>query len=156
MKAMDVMARSPVSVSPDTTLREVAELLIRNGISSVPVVDRDRRVIGIVTKADLFLKQRSVPFSVVKALTLFNRWATLEDVDKHHHQMDYYSAADVMSRTVHCADAEDDLPSVAGIMVRHGIKRVPVVSRGRLVGMVTRSDLICRIASVRQAEARPV
>ena len=71
MKAKDIMAESPVSVSSDARVRHVAELLVQHGISSLPVVSEEGAVLGIVTEADLFLKERRVPFSQARALTLF-------------------------------------------------------------------------------------
>lgn len=111
-------------------------------------------MLGIVTEADLFLKERRVPFSQARALTLFGEWAAPDAVERTHRDVDRLTAADVMSRAVHCVDAEEDLRSVAGMMVRHGLKRVPVVSRGRLVGMLSRRDLIGRIAGVRRPWVR--
>lgn len=155
MKAKDVMTPSPVTVTPRTRLGEVASLLIRNRISSVPVVDEDGRVAGIVTEADLFLKEKRVGFSSVPPLTLFNEWAGAEAVDEPRKDLDRYTAADVMSRHVYCADAEDEVPQVARMMVRKHVKRVPVLSHGKLVGMLTRHDLIRRIADGKSPERQP-
>lgn len=155
MKAKDVMTPSPVTATPRSTLREVAALLIRHRISSVPVVDEDGRVAGIVTEADLFLKEKSIPFSGVRSLTLFNEWVGPEAVDGPRKDLDRYTAADVMSRNVICAEAEDEVRLVARMMVRNDVKRVPVLSHGKLVGMLTRHDLIRRIANGRNAEPQP-
>jgi CBS domain-containing protein len=149
MKVKDVMTSPAICVSPKTKLKDVIGLVIQHRISSVPVVDHRMRLLGIVSQADLFLKEKTVPFSLVKALTLFNEWATPKELERPHPELDRYTASDVMTRVVHYADADAELTDVALMMVRNGVKRVPVVSDGRLVGMITRHDLVSRMGSSR-------
>jgi CBS domain-containing protein len=144
------MSSPPIYVKPDTSVAEIADLLTKNRISGVPVVDEEMRVVGIVTEADLFLKQQPVPFSLVRATTLLNRWVPPESVERVREELEQAKAEDVMTRAVICADIDQTIGEVARVMVQHDVKRVPVTENGKLVGMLTRYDMIRRMAQRRR------
>jgi CBS domain-containing protein len=142
MKIKDIMTREVVSVERDTPVDEVARLLIEHDIGGVPVIDKGRRVIGIVNESDLFLKEKGIPFSAVKAPMLFEQWVEPEKLIEIYAEAHKHTAADVMTERVICVEEQDTIPGVALLMARHDVKHVPVVRDGKLVGMVTRLDII--------------
>jgi CBS domain-containing protein len=142
MKASDVMTANVVAVQATTSVDEIARLLMRHAIGGVPVVDARRRVIGIVTERDLFLKEKGIPFSAVKIPTMFKQWVDPRQLDEIYELACQHTAADVMTADVVCADADDDVGHVAWLMVEGNLKHIPVTREGRLVGMITRTDLI--------------
>jgi CBS domain-containing protein len=142
MKVRQVMTREVIAVGPDETVEEVARLLLRHRIGSVPVVDEGRRVVGFVGEDDLFLKEKGIPFSLVKAPSLFSQWVSPDRLAEIYRQSRHHRASDVMTRHVVCADADEEVGRVAELMLERNLKKLPVVEDGRLVGVVSRADML--------------
>jgi CBS domain-containing protein len=142
MKIEDIMTKDVVSVKPDTPVDEIANLLVEHNIGGVPVVDEDRRVVGIVNESDLFLKEKGIPFSAIKVPMLFEQWVEPEKLLEIFAEAHLHTARDVMTEPVVCVEEQDTIPHVAFLMARHDIKHVPVVRDEALVGIVTRQDII--------------
>jgi CBS-domain-containing membrane protein len=145
LHARDVMARAVSSVSPETPLHEVVELLLRRDVKALPVVDGERRVIGIITGGDLLARgDLDLRLSVKRELdpaTLRGRLRALLESRK--------TAQDVLTRHVHTVGAETDLASVIRLMAAQRVKRLPVVDHERrLVGLVSRADVLRSIAAL--------
>lgn len=140
MLARDVMSTPAVAVTPDTDVAAIAGLLLECGISAVPVVDDDGRVQGIVSEGDLINRddagtrhRRSWWLEVLKGGEARSR-----DFLRAHGRR----AADVMTRDVVCAEEDTPLPQIAALLEKHRVKRVPVVREGRVVGIVSRANLL--------------
>ena len=139
MNVSDVMTRGAISVSPDTPLRDLARLLSERRISGVPVVDADGRCLGVVSEADLLVKQLSRPLS--RRLPLEWLLGEAHDADELRRRA-ATTAAQAMSSPAVTIDVDRPLREAAALMVDRGINRLPVVADGRLVGMLSRSDLV--------------
>lgn len=140
MKARDVMTRLVLSVAPEAPLREVAALLLERRISGVPVLDAAGRVVGVVSEGD-FLRRPEIETDLagprwLRLLTSPDQQA--RDYIKTHGR----TAADVMSAPAVTVAADAPLGAVARLMSSKGIKRLPVLEEERLVGIVTRADLL--------------
>lgn len=147
MRAYQIMTTDVSAVHVDTTVDEMVRILTTRRISSVPVVDDDQRVLGLVSEDDLFLKDKGIPFSAVKAPTLFRKWANPQQVDEVYAAARRHTAADVMTTDVTCVEADDDVGKVTLLMVQQNLHRVPVVRSGKLVGIISRIDLIRMLAN---------
>jgi CBS domain-containing protein len=145
MRAKDVMTSPVVTVTPDATVQEIAKLLIERGISAVPVIDQGGRVIGIVSEGDLM---RRVEGAAERHrswwLRLFSDATTdaAEYVKSHGRR-----AADVMTRDVVTVGEDTPLHEIAALLEQRRIKRVPVVRDGRVVGIVSRANLLHGLAT---------
>jgi CBS domain-containing protein len=144
----DVMVRGVSTVSPDTPLAEVVELLLRRGVKALPIVDEHRRVVGIVTGGDLLSRGGlNLRLSLKQELdsdTLSQQLAALTQSGK--------TARDVMTRHVRTVEADLDLGEAIRRMAAGGVKRLPVVNaRGALIGIVTRADVLRAIAALPEA-----
>ena len=140
MKASDVMAKNVVTAKPTTTVREIAELMVKNRISGVPVVDDGGKLVGILSETDLLHRAET-------GTEKRRKWWLGAFVDSDRLAREYaaahaHAAADIMTRTVTTAEADMDLGDVADLLERKKLKRVPVMSGGKLVGMLTRGDLV--------------
>lgn len=139
MKVRDVMTRNVISVSPETPLRDLAHLLSRHQISGVPVVNEEGACIGVVSEADLLVKQLSRPQS--RRLPL--EWILGERHDPEElRRRAATTAAQAMSSPALTIEADRPLREAAALMIDHGVNRLPVVSGSQLVGMITRADLV--------------
>jgi CBS domain-containing protein len=151
MQVADVMTTKVVTVTPETDVSEIAKLLIKHRISGVPVVDAEGAVVGIVSEGDLIHR----PESGTEArrswwLELFSDSAdrARDYVKTHGHK-----AEDVMTHDVITTSPSASLDEVATTLERHRIKRLPVLDGGRLVGIVSRANLLHGL--VAQAKAGP-
>ncbi len=140
MKARDVMTSPAVSVGPDTPFKEIVAILVEKRISAVPVVDEEVRVIGLVSEADLLAKEEERPRPRFRLLSLLTSGP--EEVAERTSRAEGLVARDLMTPAVVTVDEETDVKEVARTLSKHGIKRVPVTRNGKLVGIVSRSDVL--------------
>jgi CBS domain-containing protein len=140
MRAKDVMTTNVISVGPDTDVRTVARRLIERRISAVPVVDHEDRILGIVSEGDLMRRPESDterhPSWWLALLAMPEEKA--RDYLKSHG----LTAKDLMSRDVVTVAEDTPLVEIATLLERHRIKRVPVVREGKIVGIVSRANLL--------------
>ncbi len=140
MKAGDIMVKDVISVGPETPVREVALLMLERRISGVPVVDGDRRVLGVLSEGDLIRRPEiETDHAPAGWLGLFlSDEERARDFVKSHGRM----AREVMTRPAICVAPDASLAEVVRLMERHRIKRLPVIENGKLAGVVTRADLL--------------
>lgn len=139
--AKEVMTRDVKTVEPHATLREVAELLENAHISGVPVVDLEGRVVGMVSEADL-LNEDKVQAAIPRT-ALFGIFPIPEEtLLKAYHQGATVQAQQVMHRDVVTAAEETPISELARLMVQSEVNRVPILREGKLVGIVTRADVL--------------
>jgi CBS domain-containing protein len=139
MNIRDVMTREVTTVTEETRLRDLAHLLSQKQISGAPVVDADGACIGVISEADLLVKQVSRPLS--RRLPL--EWILGERHDPEELRRRAATVVGEAMSTPPVTIAPDrPVREAATTMVDRGINRLPVVEGGRLVGIVTRSDLV--------------
>jgi CBS domain-containing protein len=148
MNVADVMTRQVVTITKDAPIGEAVRLLLEHRISGLPVVDAEGNLEGIVTEGDFLRRaetgtQRRRP-RWLEFLLGPGRLAQ-EYVHSHGRRV-----SDVMTRRLHTVDEDTPLEDVVRRMEKHRIKRLPVVSGGKLVGIVSRSNLLHALASVAQ------
>lgn len=145
MKARDVMTTPAVTTKPTASVRDVAKLFLQCHVSAVPVVDDKGKVVGIISESDLMRRAESgTEWQRPWWLTLMTGEQRLaEDYIKAHAT----KVADVMTRKVIIATPDTPLDEIAGILEENGIKRVPIVHNGDLVGIVSRANLVQAMAS---------
>jgi CBS domain-containing protein len=115
MTAKNIMTRDVITVSPTTTVKKVAMILIKNQISGAPVTDKNGKILGIVSEADIVAKK-----------------------GKH--------ARDIMSKKLISVSEETPVEKIAQLMTTHKIKRLPVINGGKVLGIVSRADIVNAIA----------
>jgi CBS domain-containing protein len=146
MKAADVMVSPVITVGPDTTVQEVADILLRNRISAVPVLSQQGKILGIVSEGDLLRRvesgtQRHRSWWLELLTTKF----TLQDEYVKSHSR---KVTDIMTSDVLTVSPDTPLGDIASVLEKNGIKRVPVVTDGKLVGIVSRANLPQAIARI--------
>jgi CBS domain-containing protein len=160
MKVKDVMTPSPLTVPVDATVSEAAAILRKNRIGGLPVLEDDR-IVGIVTETDILslLDTGEIsedlwlpsPLEVVEVpIREFINWektkAALSDIGNS-------PITTVMSENVISIEEAADIEEAAAIMLREGIARLPVLKGGRLVGIVTRLDIVRGVGSRYESSA---
>ena len=131
----DVMTRRVVSVREDASFKEMADMLRRTRISAFPVIDKSNRVIGVVSEADLLVKEavQATGTSIVAALRHIREEDKAQGV----------TAGDLMTRPAITISPDAPVPEAARIMYDRRVKRLPVVNAaGHLLGIVSRTDVL--------------
>lgn len=132
----EVMTHNVVTAAPQTPFKQIARLFVEHDVSAVPVVDSDRRLLGVVSEADLLRATAGLP-------DLQGRWAGVQLLSQEHGLPDAETAEQLMTSPAVTAQPNWNLVETARTMHRKGVKRLPVVDEtGRLVGIISRSDLL--------------
>jgi CBS domain-containing protein len=151
MKAQDIMTRDVTTVSPDTSVRDIAALMMEKRISGVPVLTNNGKIIGMVSQSDLL--HRAELGTERKHKWWFRTFADSNALAREYAKAHGLKAHDIMSRYVVSVRDDAELRDVADILDSHRIKRVPVVQEGRLVGIITRGDLVRALSQVQISKA---
>ena len=143
LKARDIMTTDVVSVKKETTIRELAELFTKHRVGSVPVVDEGGNLIGIVTESDLIEQDKSLHIPTV--ISLFDWVIYLESekkFEKELQKMTGQTVGDICTESVEAVGPDTPVSDVADLMTTKKLHALPVVEGKRLVGIVSRIDLI--------------
>src|SRR5436190_4302351 len=140
MKAVDIMTARVVTARPDTRVSALAHLMSDNGISAVPIVDAEDRVVGIVSEGD-FLRRGETDTQRRRGRWL-RAFADPETLAGEYVKANGRTAADVMTRQVISVVEDTSVPDIVDLLERHDIKRVPVLRERKLVGIVSRGNLV--------------
>lgn len=143
LNAAAIMSRQVITAQLEDNVRVVAQLLTDHGISAVPVCDGQGHVAGMLSEGDLIK-----PFTAQNALhrdwwlSLLAEGSDLAPAFLDYIRLDRRCAADLMSKPVIAARETASLSELAQLLDQHRIKRVPILRDGKLVGIVSRADLV--------------
>jgi len=140
MLAREIMTKDVCTVSPEAGVEQVAKLLVERKISAVVVAGDDRRILGLISEGDVMRRCET------GTDRRRSRWRQLlaenDALARDYRRSHAVKAHSIMSRKVVCVDEDTPLGRIADIFESRHIKRVPVTRQGRLVGIVSRSDLV--------------
>lgn len=153
MKVSDVMTTAVATVEADATIETIAALMVDRRISGVPVVNGERQVLGMISEGDLIRRQELGTEARAKG------WLSLltspEKQARDFIRSHGLRAQDVMSSPVHSTRPDAPIADLARQMERQRIKRLPVIDGGKLVGLVSRADLLRLLASIQAMTPPP-
>lgn len=151
MKAHEIMTTDVTTVGLTTTVKEIATLLVNKRISAVPVVDDEQHVIGIVSESDLF--HRAETDTERKRSWWLKVFTDTDVLARDYVKSHGLKAEDIMSRVVTSVHEKADLAEVADILDTHRIRRVPVVKEGKLIGLISRADIVRALIQAEETSA---
>jgi CBS domain-containing protein len=142
LKAKDIMTKEVITVKPETTIEELARLLMKQQISGAPVVDDKGKIVGIVTENDLISKNSRLHIPTI--LRLFDAYIPLgtSKMESDIKRMAASTVEDICTKEIITVDEEASVEYIATIMTEKRIHILPVVREGKLVGIVGKKDLI--------------
>lgn len=144
MKAGDIMTVGAATVRPDTTVEHAARLMLEHGVSGLPVVDESGELVGIVTERDL-LHRPEIGTAHHRSRWL-EMWMAPRSLAQDYARQHGRRIEDVMSRDVVSVDPEAELDEVVALLERRKIKRLPVVREGKVVGIISRANLVLALS----------
>ena len=148
----DYMDTDLVSVSPDATVEEVARVLGEHELHGVPVVDADGTVVGIVTENDLVIGGEEGDLHIPHYIELFGGLVFLEPFRRYEARLRKAVAAtadQMMTADPRTVAPDAEVEEAAHVIVETGHNRIPVVEDGRLVGVISRADVVRALAAAR-------
>ena len=149
MNAQEAMTKDVVTVGPHTTVSDIADLLVRHRISAVPVVSDGNRVVGIVSQTDL--GHRAETGTEKRRKWWLDIFADSNSKAREYIRSHGLKAEDIMSRILVSVSKDASLSEVADVLDTHRIRQVPVMDDGKLVGMISRADLVRKLAEIKVA-----
>jgi len=146
MRAHQIMTKDVITVTPHTSIQDAANIMLRCHLSGLPVVDDDGTLLGMVSESD-FLRRAETGTTHKRSsiLQFFASAGKLADEFVHERGR---KVEDVMTRNAITVSEQTPLSELVGLMEKHGIKRLPVMSGNILVGIVARSNLLQAVASM--------
>ena len=155
MRASDVMTTNVITVSPETSVQSLAGLLGQYGISGVPVVDAANTLVGIVSEGDLLFRtethveRRTEP----RRSRWFDVFARERDAARDYIKAHGRSVGDIMTRQVTTVSETTELREIANLLESKRIKRVPVLRDGKVIGIISRANLVRVLAAAKSLPA---
>ncbi|MEZ4598660.1 MAG: CBS domain-containing protein [Syntrophotaleaceae bacterium] len=143
LKAKDIMTREVHTVTPETSVEELARLFLATGVNAMPVVDSKGRLFGIITETDLIARDQ--PLHLPTVISLFDWVIYLESEDRFRQQVEKLTAqkvGEICTHEVTTVSPEATVQEIAALMVEKGVHLIPVVENEQVVGVVARVDII--------------
>ena len=143
VKAKDIMTREVITVSPETEIAEAAKLLLDNSINGMPVIDESGNLAGIICQSDLIVQQQLLP--VPSVFTLLDGVIPLishKNLEKGVQKMVATTVAQAMTSDLITIHPESSIEEIAKLMVDKNIHTLPVVKKRKLVGIVSKEDVL--------------
>jgi CBS domain-containing protein len=144
MRAMDLMTTNVITVDENASIQSAAKLMVEHGISAVPVVNRDKRVIGMVSEGDLL--HRAETGTELRRSWWLELASSTNKLAGEYIKSHSGKVKDVMARDVLSVTEETPVADIAVLLETNRIKRVPVLRDGKLVGIVSRANLVRALA----------
>ncbi len=141
MRAKEIMSTPVLTVAPETPVRDAVQLMLGNHVSGLPVVDARGHLVGVITEADLLLKEVE-PKPPPPVVEWAGPWLWFERWVGGHRKAAGRTVGEVMTHHVITADEETPVHELAARMMRHQINRLPIVRGREVVGIVTRADIL--------------
>ena len=142
MKISEIMTKKVITSRATTPIKEVAQNIIDNNITGMPVVKGDE-VVGIITEADLIMQKAKLHMPMyIQLLDSFLYLEDTKEIDEDLHKMLGLTAEEVMTREVVTMDADDTVENLATLIEEQHINPIPVIKNNKLVGIVSRSDIV--------------
>ncbi len=142
VRAKDIMTKEPITVTPDMEILKAAEILLDRGVNGVPVMHAGK-LVGILCRSDLVAQQKKLP--VPSLFTLLDGLITLESGKHFERALRKIAAttvADAMTRNPVTVNPESSVEEIAAIMVDKNFHTIPVMEKGKLVGIIGKEDVL--------------
>jgi CBS domain-containing protein len=150
MNARDIMSHPVFTVGVESTLEEVANLLLAHRVGCAPVVDAEGKLVGMITETEFMAEGAYVPFSAYQYPKLFGEWLTRDNLEKLYETGRTIKASQVMRTPVVAVLEQDPVSMVVQLMLQSRAHHIPVVRDGAPVGIIARHDLLRLMAREEQ------
>ncbi|MFO7802507.1 MAG: CBS domain-containing protein [Desulfovermiculus sp.] len=143
MKISDIMSTEIITVHPETKIAQAAGLLLEHHVNGLPVVDANNNLVGIICQSDLIVQQKKLPVPTV--FTLLDGLiplSSMSHLEKEVQKMAATTVQQAMTPNPTAVSPDTELEDVADLMVTKNFHTIPVVDKGKLVGIVGKEDVL--------------
>lgn len=148
MRAKEIMTKNPITFTPDMPVKEAAKILAEKDIGGAPVLDKDGRLIGIVSESDLIIQDVRLRFPTY--IEIFDGYLyspiSFSRFEEEFRKAVGAKIGDVMTVDVITVDEDVTIEDIATLMTEKDIGRIPVMSGDRVVGIITKGDIVRAIS----------
>lgn len=147
MQARDIMTKDVTSVSKETPVKDAVRLMVEQRISGLPVLDGNDQVVGMVTESDLLVRAKDL--NIPAFLPILGGYIYMENpakLDSEIRKATATTVEEIMTRKVHSVSVDSSLNEVATVMAKNEVNRIPVMENNKMVGIITRGDVVRAIA----------
>ncbi len=146
--AKDIMTADPITVSPETEISKATEILLEKHINGVPVVNETGELVGILCQSDLISQQKKLPIpSFFTLLDGFFQLTSMKQIEKAVQKVAGSTVADIMTPGPTTIHPDTSVENIATMMVEKNYHTLPVVSEGKLWGVVGKEDILKTMTS---------
>ena len=142
MKIKNLMSSPVITIHVDSSLREAAELMIKNKVGCLPVINDKDELVGILSESDFIAKSHNIPFSRYDAPQLFGNWLSKDAIERMYKEASNIKIRDIMTKQVITVKEEDTVEDLVNLLIKHGFYRFPVVKNKKPVGIVSKRDFL--------------
>lgn len=160
IKIKDIMTKNVISCSPDTSVKEAARLMYLNGLTGMPVLDERDELVGIITEYDLIRVEDHLhlpaTFGLLGTLLTLDNPFNGDEVEKQLKKLAATKVSELMTRDVKTISSDATIEDAADLILHKKVNPVPVVDAGKLVGIISRADIVKLIAGETKEFEPPV
>jgi len=138
----DIMVSSVYTASENDTLSEVAVIMLEKNVGCLPVLDDEDKLVGFLSETDFTGKEKLIPFSRNHAPQLFGKWLNEGEIEKMYQNAKTIKVKEIMSTPPITIEEDATITDLIGKIMKYDIHRIPVVNDDKLVGIVSRRDLL--------------
>jgi len=142
LKAKDFMTSNVVTCFEDETIEHAAKLMSNKGFSALPIIDKAGHLVGVVDVGDFVGQEVEVPHALAAVKQLFGQKFYFEEIEELYHRAKKRRLSEVMSKVPRTVTSETSLTTIINKMINKDLKRVLVVDEKKLVGIITRKNLL--------------
>lgn len=148
LQAKDIMTRDVITVTPEMEIAKATEILLENKINGVPVVDDSGKLLGILCQSDLIAQQKKLPIpSIFSFLDGFISLSSMKAIEKEVQKIAAATVAHAMTSNPVTVQPDSSIETVAMLMVDNNMHTLPVIDKGRLVGVLGKEDILRTLMS---------
>lgn len=146
--ARDIMTTELITLEPDMDFTSAAQILLDKHINGAPVVDEDGQLVGILCQSDLVAQHKRLPMpTLITLLDSFVRLTPARELEKQARKIAAMTVGEAMTRNPVTVKPDTSIEAIAGLMVDSGLHTLPVLSEGRLVGIIGKEDVLRTLLS---------
>lgn len=142
MKVSEFMTKNVIFLNPTQTVEEAAQLMLKEEISVLPIVDAKSHLVGIITESDFVGKEANIPHALASIKRLLGQVFYFDDIETLFLKAKTMPVEQMMTKSPKTVTPDYSLTDVVNLMIRHNLKRIPVVEDEKLVGIITRQDIM--------------
>jgi CBS-domain-containing membrane protein len=143
LKVKDIMTRELITISPETEIIQATKLLLENRINGIPVTDETGKLVGILCQSDLIAQQKKLPIpSFFTFLDGLITLTSMKQIEKQVQKIAAITVSQAMTPNPVTVQPDTDIETVAALMVDRSFHTIPVVDKGKLVGIVGKEDIL--------------